>query len=85
MERAVEKLEALGSRLLFPHQSKVRGAHDLRELRPRAGRSRYRAFYRQVAWEDFVIAAIGPESQRDATGFRQRVREAERRLGAVDL
>lgn len=39
MDHAIEKLEALGDRLPFPHTSAVKGADRLRELRPRAGRS----------------------------------------------
>ena len=40
---AVEKLEAFGPSLGFPHSSGVQGFPGLRELRPRAGRSRWRA------------------------------------------
>ncbi|MBU6244347.1 MAG: type II toxin-antitoxin system RelE/ParE family toxin [Actinomycetales bacterium] len=58
---AVEKLEAFGPQLGFPHSSAVQGFSGLRELRPRAGRSPWRALYQRV--EDvFVIAAIGPEA-----------------------
>ena len=50
LRTVMEKLEALGSRLPFPHQSAVRGA-SVRELRPRSGRSPWRAFYRRTgAW-----------------------------------
>src|SRR3989442_2217515 len=82
---AVEKLEAMGSRLAYPHQSKVQGARDLRELRPRAGRSPYRAFYRQLARERFVIGAIGPEAEHDRRGFRRAVDEAQRRLDSLQI
>ncbi len=41
LRTVMEKLEALGSRLPFPHQSAVRGA-SVRELRPRSGRSPWR-------------------------------------------
>src|SRR5688572_22779529 len=59
---AIEKLEALGDTLPYPHSSAVRGT-KLRELRPRSGRSPWRAFYRRV--EDLlVIAAIGPKPSR---------------------
>ena len=54
------KLEALGSRLPYPHQSLVRGAQDLRELRPRSGRSPWRAFYRRVDTEEFLVGSVGP-------------------------
>ncbi len=36
---AVEKLAAVGPALPFPHQSNVKGAERLRELRARSGRS----------------------------------------------
>jgi hypothetical protein len=39
---AVEKLAAAGPTLPFPHQSNVKGAERLRELRPRGGRSQWR-------------------------------------------
>jgi ribosome-binding protein aMBF1 (putative translation factor) len=68
---AVDKLSALGPQLPFPHQSHVEGAQGVRELRPRAGRSRWRAFYGQVG-EAFVIAAIGPEAQVDRRGFEKQ-------------
>jgi hypothetical protein len=55
---AVAKLEAIGPGLGYPHSSAVQGADQLRELRPRAGRSAWRAFYRQLG-DRFVIAAIG--------------------------
>lgn len=40
---AVDKLEAFGPQLGFPHTSAVQGFSGLRELRPRAGRSPRRA------------------------------------------
>ncbi len=83
IDHAVEKLAALGAQLPFPHASKVRGATTLFELRPRAGRSRWRAFYRQVG-EAMVIAAIGPEAQADARGFTHAVEDAQQRLGAME-
>jgi hypothetical protein len=61
------KLGAYGPRLGYPHTSAVRGAERLRELRPLAGRSPWRALYRQVG-EVFVIAAVGPEAQADPRG-----------------
>ena len=53
---AVEKLETFGPQLGYPHTSAVQGFAGLRELRPRAGRSPWRALYRRVG-EVFVIAA----------------------------
>jgi hypothetical protein len=77
------KLSAYGSQLGYPHTSAVRGADRLRELRPRAGRSPWRALYRQV--EDvFVVAAVGPEAQSDSRGFERAVRRALQRLADLE-
>ncbi|MGH3697530.1 MAG: type II toxin-antitoxin system RelE/ParE family toxin [Pseudonocardiaceae bacterium] len=43
---AVAKLQAIGPDLGYPHTSAVQGAYQLRELRPRAGRSPWRGLYR---------------------------------------
>jgi hypothetical protein len=82
IDHAIEKLEALGTQLPFPHASKVQGAATLFELRPRGGRSRWRAFYRQVG-EHMVIAAIGPEAQVDPRGFARTVKAAQERLATL--
>jgi hypothetical protein len=79
---AVEKLQALGPTLGHPHSGAVVSAVSLRELRPRAGRSRWRAFYRQIG-QAFVIGAVGPEAEVDRQGFRRAVVAAERRLDEV--
>jgi len=79
---SVDKLAALGPGLPFPHQSHVQGAEALRELRPRAGRSRSRALYGRVA-DVFVIAAIGPEASVDPRRFRRAVAAAATRLDEV--
>lgn len=80
MERAVEKLTVFGPYLTYPHQSAVRGAGTgLRELRPRAGRSPWRALYRRIG-DVFVIAAIAPEAQADRRGFDRAAAAAEARL-----
>ena len=73
------KLMSAGPTLPYPHQSAVRGQVGLRELRPRAGRSAWRAFYQRLE-DQFVIAAIGPEAQSDQRGFDQAVALAARRL-----
>ena len=79
MLHAVDKLEALGPRLPYPHQSSIRGVQGLRELRPRGGRSRWRAFY-QHQGDTFVIGAIGPEADVDPRGFDRAARDALIRL-----
>ncbi len=83
MLNAVEKLKALGPTLPFPHQSKVQGATGLRELRPRAGRSRWRGFYGQVG-DVFVMAAVGPEANVDPRKFTRAVRAATTRLAEIE-
>lgn len=82
--RAAMKLETLGSKLSFPHQSAVRGTTGLRELRPKGGRSPWRAFYRQITQEVFKIGAVGPEYLVNRKGFARSVRLAEERLGEFE-
>jgi len=79
---AVEKLESAGPNLGHPHSSAVKIAINLRELRPRGGRCRWRAFYRQVG-PAFVIAAIGPEANVNQRLFRKAVAVAEQRIDEV--
>lgn len=81
MQNALEKLEVYGDQLPHPHSSKVKGASTLRELRPRSGKSAWRAFYRRIG-AVMVIGAIGPEARSDPTGFRQAIRAADDRLNA---
>jgi hypothetical protein len=81
MRNAVGKLEQAGEMLAFPHSTRVRGTANLRELRPRAGRSAWRAFYRRIG-DEIVVAAFGPEAQVDPRGFERATRAAEERLEA---
>jgi len=76
------KLRHHGSRLSFPHSSAVRGSR-LRELRPRAGRSRWRALYARVG-KEMVILAVVPEALVDRRGFARGVRAAEARFRAFE-
>lgn len=80
---AEAKLAAFGPTLPYPHSSAVQGADRLRELRPRGGRSRWRALYRQVGAQ-FVIAAIAPEAQIDPRRFTAACRHAEARLAELE-
>jgi hypothetical protein len=69
LDHAVDELQELGSTLGFPHSSAVQGMPGgLRELRPRRGRSPYRAIYRRVG-RVFVIAAVCPEAVEDPKGI----------------
>lgn len=83
MQAAVEKLEAYGDSLGFPHSSNVRNADRLRELRPRAGRSPWRSFYRRIGGA-MVIGAVGPEANIDPRRFRTAIRHAENRLAEIE-
>jgi hypothetical protein len=86
MFNAVAKLEASGPTLGNPHSSAVKGdvANGLRELRPRAGRSRWRPIYRQMNATTFVIFAVVPEAQIDSRGFRAGVTRAWKRFENFD-
>lgn len=80
---AIEKLQALGPRLPYPHQSSVRGSKSgIRELRPRGGRSPWRPLYGRIG-DVFVILAVGPEAQHNRRGFDRAVSAAEGRLAKV--
>jgi hypothetical protein len=84
---AVEKLKRLGPRLRYPHSSQVKGPDGkrLRELRPRAGRSPWRALYRQVTADTFVIAALVPEAAHNERLFRRGAKNAQKRLSQIEL
>jgi len=86
VQHAREKLEAIGGRLGAPHSSAIKGEEGsgLRELRPRAGRSRWRPIYRQVQAGIFVILAVAPEAQIDRRGFEAKVRSAQQRLQELE-
>lgn len=80
---AIGKLAARAVTLGFPNSSAVRGADRLRELRPRAGRSRWRVLYRQIG-QVMWVGAVGPEANLDRLGFARAIRDAERRLGDLE-
>lgn len=83
VDNAIEKLKAAGPKLPYPHSSAVKGAFNLRELRPRGGRSRTRPLYRQIG-DTFVIGAIGPEAGVDPKGFVRACRAAGSRLSEIE-
>ena len=76
-----------GRRLGHPHSSAVHGevGHGLRELRPRAGRSRWRPIYRRVNPSTFVIFAVAPEAEIDSRGYDAAVARAVERFKALEL
>ena len=79
---ALKKLEAGGATLRAPHTSQVKGS-TLRELRPRRGRSPWRALYRRLG-DTMVVAAVVPEAESDRQGFNRGVRQAEQRLSKIE-
>jgi hypothetical protein len=87
IEHAVEKLRQIGPRLRHPHSSAVQGetGRGLRELRPRAGRSRWRPIYRQSGPGTFVILAVGQEAQIDQASFQAAVVRAQQRFRELEI
>lgn len=72
----------MGEHLPYPHQSAVRGARGIRELRPRGGRSPWRGLYARVG-AAFVLLAVGAEAEADQQEFRHAVVAAEERLAEL--
>lgn len=79
MRRALEKLAVIGADLGHPHTSAVKIEPGWRELRPRQGRSRWRAFYRRDGAR-LVVAAIGPEAGVNRREFERALRQAAERF-----
>jgi len=80
---AVRKLESLGPALGYPHTSAVRSVPNLRELRPRQGRSPWRPLYRQVG-DIYIVAAVCPEAESDPRGFTKGCEAAVARLDELE-
>lgn len=81
---AIDKLRELGDALGYPHSSAVKDAPGLRGLRPRQGRSPWRAFYGRTGNRLFVVAAIGSEAQHNPRAFRRAVAAAQERLAELE-
>lgn len=75
---AFEKLEIFGDQLATPHSSQVQGTR-LPELRPRQGRSPWRALYQRVG-DAMVVAVICSEAQTGRRGFARGITTANDRL-----
>jgi phage-related protein len=84
MDSALQKLRELGDALGYPHSSAVKNAPGLRELRPRQGRSPWRAFYARAGDRLFVVAAVGSEAQHNPRAFRRSVSDALQRLAELE-
>ena len=82
IEQAMRALRLAGPSLGFPHTSAVRGAHGLRELRPRAGHGPWRILYRRGA-HGIAFLALAPEALRDPRGFRRACERAHARSTEV--
>jgi len=82
MYSAVAKLQVIGPTLGYPHTSAVQSTAGLRELRPRAGRSPWRALYARLG-DRFVIAAVSPEAQHDPKGFTRACTAAAERIAEL--
>lgn len=82
LDHAMKKLEVMGDKLPFPHQSAVRDSVGIRELRPRGGRSAHRGLYARRG-ETHLLLAVGPEAESDRQGFQRAVRMAEERLAGL--
>ena len=78
-DEAQDRLRQAQGERTFSVSSAVKGADGLRELRPRAGRSPWRAFYRYVG-DVMVIGACGPEAGADPRAFQAAVQRATDRL-----
>jgi hypothetical protein len=82
LKQAVRVLTSADDLVGFPWTSAVRGAKGLRELRPRAGRSRYRILYRRKG-DVLVLLGIAPEASTDPRRFNRACRIALQR--ATDI
>jgi hypothetical protein len=78
---AVDKLAALGPKLLPPHAKSLKGEPGLYELRPRAGRSQVRPIYRRTG-DDYVILAVAIAA--DKADFDAAVARARARFSSYD-
>ena len=73
---AVDKLEARGEQLVPPHMKPLGGeeAAGLRELRPRQGRSDWRAIYARIGEKAYVILALGRHDEFEKLVARAQAR-----------
>jgi hypothetical protein len=77
LHNAVVKLQNIGPSLGYPHSSNVEGSDRLRELRPRSGRSPWRALYRQFG-ETFAIGAVCLEAQQNPRRLNEDAKTLKR-------
>ena len=75
---AVDKPRRLGEQLVPPHMKPLKGYGELRELRPRQGRSPTRPPYRRFG-DSYVILAIAVKDdfEKKASRAQERARQYE--------
>lgn len=83
IENAIEKLRSAGVKLDKRHSDHV--GDGLWELRPRAGRSPWRAIYKRIGETTFVILAVCPEYEENKKGFNKGLKDAAKRFAELDL
>jgi phage-related protein len=75
----IDKLEALGEQLAPPHMKPLggEGAAGLRELRPRQGRSDWRAIYKRIGEKAYVILAVVKHDEFEKLVARAQARSRQ--------
>jgi hypothetical protein len=73
---AVDKLRRLGEQLVPPHMKPLKGYGELRELRPRQGRSPTRPLYRRFG-DGYVMLAIAVKDDFDKKAGTAQDRAAQ--------
>ncbi len=84
IHHAISVLETRAGHVEHPWSSAIRGPDGtgLRELRPRAGRSRWRVLYRRHA-NTILLLALAPEAGVDRRGFARAVIAAGERFECI--
>jgi hypothetical protein len=78
----VEKLRALGPRLVTPHMKPLKGEPGLLELRPSQGKTHVRLIYSRSGESEFVILSVCTEP--DKADWDQAVKNAHARKARYD-
>lgn len=79
---AVEKLRALGPRLVPPHMKPLAGESGLLEPRPRQGKTHVRLIYRRYGENEFVILSVC--TKPDKADWELAIQNAHARKGRYD-
>lgn len=83
----MDKLRQLGEQLAPPHMKPLKGqqAGGLRELRPRQGRSDWRALYVRRSWGYVILAIDRHDNFEDLGRARPASDSAVRRTDALTI